>query len=264
MPLEESNLSPDLILQGLKTRFIGQKVIYYARIASTMDAARQEARWGAPAGTVIVAEEQTEARGRLRRSWISPPGSLSVSVILRPNIEYLPKMIMLASLAVVRCIQDVAGLKASIKWPNDVRLYQKKVCGILIENDIRFNHLLSSIIGIGINVNMDMDAFPEISGIATSLADETGKIISRLDVAQQLFVEMERLYLILPQGDRLFQEWRDNLEMLGEQVQVNCGNDVIVGIADSVTPDGALVLHMDDDTFQTVLAGDVSLKGPLL
>jgi BirA family biotin operon repressor/biotin-[acetyl-CoA-carboxylase] ligase len=114
-----------------------------------MDSARKEAQWGAEAGTVILADEQTSARGRLRRTWYSPKGGLCFSVILRPNIDYLPYMIMLASLAVTYSIRIITGLKPQIKWPNDVLIREKKVCGILIENDIRKNVLRHMVIGIG-------------------------------------------------------------------------------------------------------------------
>ncbi len=139
--MEGKDLSPDLLIRDLKTRFIGQKVIYYPTLDSTMNAARREAQWGAEAGTIVITDEQTAGRGRLQRTWLSPKGGLAFSVILRPNFDYLPYMVMLASLAVTYGIQVITGLKPQIKWPNDVLINDKKVCGILIENDIRKNSL---------------------------------------------------------------------------------------------------------------------------
>jgi len=118
--------------------------------------------------TVVVAGEQTAGRGRLHRTWLSPVGGLAFSVVLRPNFSYLPYMIMLASLSVTYGIRSLTGLKPQIKWPNDVMIGEKKVCGILIENDIRKNVLKHMVIGIGINVNLRINQHPEIAPIATS------------------------------------------------------------------------------------------------
>ncbi len=258
--MEQSNLSPSLVLQGLETRFIGRRVVYFPSLESTMDAARKEAQWGAPAGTVVIAEQQTAARGRLQRIWISPVGSLAVSIILRPNIQHLPRMLMLSALAAAHSIEKVTGLKPSLKWPNDVRIGQKKVGGILIENAIRKGRLDCCIIGIGINVNVHMENFPAIRPLATSLSDELGRIVSRLDIAQQLFVEMERLYLTLQKDDSVFTEWRDRLEMIGQQVEVRMADAVYQGMAETVASDGALILRQADGTSLKIVAGDVSLR----
>jgi BirA family biotin operon repressor/biotin-[acetyl-CoA-carboxylase] ligase len=257
--MAETNLSAELISRDLPTQFIGQKVVYYASLDSTMDSARQEARWGAPAGTAVVAEEQTAGRGRLQRSWVSPPGTLALSIVLRPNLRYLPNMVMLASLAALYSIEKVTMLKASIKWPNDVRLGQKKVAGILIENELRRDQLLYCIIGIGINVNMRMAEYPQLSPIATSLSDELGRVVSRLDILQQLFVEMERLYLTLQEYDLVFEDWKNHLEMMGQKIQVMMGGRIYRGKAESVTREGALLLRQADGSLRPILAGDVSL-----
>jgi len=139
---------------GLDTRFIGQKIIYFPQLSSTMDVARSEARQGVSEGTVIIAGEQTSGRGRLKRHWLSPPGNVALSVILHPDVSSLPCLIMIASLAVVRSIESTTGLKADIKWPNDILIDGKKVCGILIENEISSDKTARAIIGIGVNVNL--------------------------------------------------------------------------------------------------------------
>lgn len=257
--MAEDSLSPALITGNLATRFIGQKVIYYPRLASTMDVARQEARQGAAEGTVVIAGEQTAGKGRLKRVWLSPSGSLALSIILYPAIAYLPYLIMLASLAVVRSIEAVTGLKAQVKWPNDVLINGGKVCGILIESDLRGNDVTYAIIGIGINVNFRLSHFPEILPIATSLADELGKDVSRLDLIRCLLVETERLYSTLPDGDSIYQAWRDRLVTLGRKVRVKSGKTVLEGIAESVTRDGSLLLRHANGSSTQIVAGDVTL-----
>jgi len=255
--MEENVLTPALVTQNLKTVFIGQKVIHYPVLESTMDAAWREARWGAEAGTVVIADVQTAGRGRLQRAWCSPGGNLSFSVILRPNRDYLPHLIMLASLAVTYSIQIITGLKPQIKWPNDILVRDKKICGILIENELRKNSLRFSVIGIGINVNMDMMDYPEIEGTATSLSAELGRKVSRLDILRQVLTEMDRLYPSLQQSDFILEQWKKYLVTLGQRVQVNLGDKVYKGIAESVCRDGSLMLRQKDGKLTRIIAGDV-------
>ncbi|MDD5704057.1 MAG: biotin--[acetyl-CoA-carboxylase] ligase, partial [Dehalococcoidales bacterium] len=116
----ENILSAASITNNLPTRLIGQTVVYYPTLTSTNDIAKQEARQGALTGTVVVADEQTGGKGRLKRVWLSPDGCIALSIVLRPDIAHLSSLIMLASLGVVRSIQMTTGLKAQVKWPNDV------------------------------------------------------------------------------------------------------------------------------------------------
>lgn len=254
------NLSSDVITTGLETRFVGQKVIYYPSLPSTMDVARQEARRGAPEGTMVLADKQTAGRGRLNRAWLSPEGSLALSVILYPGLASLPSLIMLASLAVVHAIEQTTGLKAAIKWPNDVLINGRKVCGILIESNVQGNKVNYAIIGIGININLRLADFAEIRPIATSLSDELGREVSRLDVVRCLLVEIERLYLELSRGESIYEEWRDRLLTLGRRVRATSGDTVYEGIAESVARDGSLRLRGSDGSLTAIVAGDVTLR----
>ena len=258
--MKESSLSPAAITDNLGTRFIGQRVIYHPRLPSTMDEARRQAQKGAREGTVIVAEEQTAGRGRIKRAWLSPKGSIALSIILYPEVAYLSSLIMVASLGVAHAIEKVTGLKPEIKWPNDVLIKGKKVCGILIESDVRGNTVAYAIIGIGINTNFRLTDFPEILPHATSLADELGEEISRVAIIRHLLVETERLYLALPDGDPIYREWQDKLVTLGRKVQVKSGETFLKGIAESVARDGSLLLRHSDGSVTSVVAGDVTLR----
>lgn len=256
----ENSLSPAAITDNLETRFVGQRVIYYPSLASTMDVAKREAKQGAAEGAVVLAEEQTAGRGRIKRAWLSPKGSIALSIILHPSLAYISSLIMVASLAAVHCIEKVTSLKAQIKWPNDVLVNKKKVCGILIESDVRGNTVDYSIIGIGINVNLRLADFPEISPTATSLSHELGREVSRLDMIRCLLVETERLYLALPAGESVYREWRDKLVTLGKRVQVRSGEATYKGIAESVASDGSLLLRQSDGSLIKIVAGDVTLR----
>lgn len=255
----EDSLSPASITNNLVTRFIGQRVIYYSRLTSTMDVAKREAQQGAVEGTIIIADEQTAGRGRLKRAWLSPKGSIALSIILYPSLLYLPSLIMLASLAVVHSIESVTGLKSQIKWPNDVLVNGKKVCGILIESDVRGNRVDYTIIGIGINVNLRLSDFPEILPTATSLSNELGRGVSRLSLIRRLLVEIERLYLTLQAGGSIFEEWRDSLVTLGKRIRLKSGKTIYEGIAESVASDGSLLLRQSDGSLTKIVAGDATL-----
>ncbi len=255
----EENLSPADIKRNLGTELIGKKIIVFPSLSSTNDIAKREARKGAREGMVIVAEEQTAGRGRLKRAWLSPKGSTSLSIILHPTPTQLPALIMVASLAVAHCIEKVS-LKTQIKWPNDVLVKGKKVCGILIESDVRGSAVDYAVIGIGLNVNLKLADFPEIAETATSLSQELGGELSLPEVIRCLLMEVENLYLALPEGDSVFREWRDRLVTLGKEVEIISGQTKHKGVAESVASDGSLLLRQPDGNLMKIVAGDVSLR----
>ncbi|MFC2067389.1 biotin--[acetyl-CoA-carboxylase] ligase [Chloroflexota bacterium] len=256
----ENSLSPDSITDNLGTCFVGQRVIYYPQLASTMDVARQEAQKGAVEGTVIIADEQIAGKGRIKRIWLSPPGNLALSIILYPDVLYLPCIIMLASLAVAHSIEAVTGLKSQLKWPNDVLISDKKVCGILTESDVQNKAVAYVVIGIGINISMRPSDYPEILPTTTSLVHELGRDVSRVDMIRCLLSEVERLYLTLSIGDTVYEEWRDRLITLGKRVKVKSGEAMLEGIAESVDRDGSLMLRLSDGSSTRIVAGDVTLR----
>jgi BirA family biotin operon repressor/biotin-[acetyl-CoA-carboxylase] ligase len=254
----EDSLSA-VITRGLGTRFIGQRVLYYPRLTSTMAMARQEAQRGAPEGTVVIADEQTAGRGRLGRAWLTPQGNIALSLVLYPNLADLPSLIMLASLAVVHSLKAVTGLKSQIKWPNDVQINGRKVCGILIETDVVKDRVNYAIIGIGLNVNLRLGDFPEIQSLATSLSQELGREVPRLSVIRSLLVELEKLYLTLKAGGSLYEEWRDSLVTLGQRIRVKSAEGLYEGMAESVDRDGSLLLRGAHGQLTKIIAGDVTL-----
>ena len=258
--MSAEKLSQKSIAKGLTTRFIGQNVLYYRSVTSTNDIARQQALAKAPEGTAVIAESQTIGRGRLKRAWVSPQGNIAVTIILYPARENIHYLTMLAALAVLRSIEKTTRLKCQLKWPNDVLINNRKVCGILLESQAASESVDYVIIGIGINVNMRLSDYPEIASIATSLADETGEEVSRPVLLRNLFLEMEKLYLCLQAGESPLSEWRDNLITLGKNIHVRAGDDVFEGIAESVADDGSLMLRCADGKLLKFMAGDVTLR----
>lgn len=248
------------ISRELATDFIGQNLLYFASVTSTNDIARQQALGKSPEGTAVIAERQTSGRGRLKREWVSPEGNIAVTVVLYPDRKNLYFLTMLAALAVQRGIEKTTGVKCQLKWPNDVLVNGKKVCGILLESKASVESVDYALVGIGINVNMKIADHPEIAAIATSLAMETGSEVSRTELLRNLFIEMEKLYLRLRAGESILAEWRDQLVTLGKKVFVRSGDEAFEGTAESVADDGSLLLRCADGKLLKFNAGDVTLK----
>lgn len=240
----------------LKGRVVGCKILSYTSLTSTMDRAREAAREGAPEGTVVIAGEQTAGRGRQGRSWFSPHGGLALSVVFRPLIHQLPGLVMTGALAALRAIRETTGLDPGIKWPNDILLNGRKVCGILVENELRAGEVAFCVSGIGLNVAVDIAANPEIAAIATSLEVETGRKIDMYVITGTLLEQLDILYSDLRAGRPVFDEWRDSLVTLGKRVRIEHGSTPEEGTAEGVTPDGALMVRRDDGTLAMVVAGD--------
>lgn len=224
-----------------------------------MDTAKKIAEQRTTEGAVVITDKQTAARGRLGRSWFSPEGSLAMSIILQPSLDNLSQLVMISSLAVVRAISQVTGIESLIKWPNDVLINGKKVCGILIESVIKGERLDYAIIGIGINVNFDPSDFPEIAKIATSLSCQSATEISKTRLISVLLFELEHLYLEAQAGAPLYRDWQEKLETLGKWIQVKSGETVEQGIAEATTEKGNLILRRSDSSLIEIASGDVTV-----
>jgi BirA family biotin operon repressor/biotin-[acetyl-CoA-carboxylase] ligase len=268
-----TDLSARAIKDGLGTTVMGCRVRSLAKTGSTMDVARRMAESGCREGTLIVADMQTSGRGRFNRPWASPPGTnLTFSIVLRPSPELLRDVNMSATVALVRCIRDVAGLTATAKWPNDVRIGGKKVCGVLVEG-VLAGALVSgphpapppkgreqdsfAVLGIGLNVNYDPTPVLDPPAVATSLASELGRDVSRLDVLRAFLRTFDALYRTLDAGDSLYQEWRSCLDTLGQHVRGRQGDRIEEGMASDVDRNGDLILTRADGSTVSLNAGEV-------
>ncbi|MHB1004632.1 MAG: biotin--[acetyl-CoA-carboxylase] ligase [Chloroflexota bacterium] len=259
-------LLPETIVSGLRTTRFGRQVYHFPSTGSTNDVASALAREGAPEGTIVVAEEQSRGRGRLGRAWLAPAGScLLFSIIFRPSLPTGEafRLTMLASLAAAIAVERVSGVVPSIKWPNDLLVGHRKLAGILSEGSAVEDKLEYAVVGIGLNVNFEPSAFPEIAETAASLQAEAGRAISRARVLQELLNEIEGRYDTLRparQGE-LWAEWRRRLGTLGQRVTVTEGEHREEGTAVDVSPDGSLILRRDDGSEIAIAVGDVTLRG---
>jgi len=246
----------------LRTRFIGRRLVYLTTTPSTQDVARREAEEDAAEGTAVLAEEQTAGRGRFGRSWVSPAGkNIYVTLVMRPPLARLRSLAIVAPLATALAVEDVAGgLAPAIKWPNDVILHGRKLSGMMTETELAGQEVRFSLVGIGVNVNFDIEEASEIAGIATSVKRELGHEVSREELLAALLNRFEELYEQWPVGSGVFQAWRSRLETLGREVSITFRGQVYEGTARDVDQDGNLILSLADGSTMTFEAGEVSLR----
>ncbi len=254
-------LNLESVREQLKTAFVGRRIVYLATTRSTQDAARAEAESGAPEGTAVLAEEQTAGRGRLGRSWVSPAGTnLYLTLVMRPPIQRLRSLSMVAPLAVAQAVEEATALAPRIKWPNDVLVAGRKLAGVLIDTELSGQSVRYSLVGIGVNVNLDVAQAAEIAGIATSLRRELGREVSREMVLAALLNRFEALYVEAERGPAVHAAWRSRLETLGRPVRVTFGGQVEEGLAEDVDAEGSLILRRPDGSRVTIAAGEVTLR----
>jgi BirA family biotin operon repressor/biotin-[acetyl-CoA-carboxylase] ligase len=245
----------------LEGRAIGGRIVYRDVVSSTMDEAAALADAGHPEGTVVLAEQQTAGRGRLDRSWVTGPGeNIAFSVVLRPDRSRMSQLNMAATLGVASAVERLTGVEATVKWPNDVRIGGKKLAGILIESAMDAKGLKHAVLGIGINVNLDPSAFPEIAGTATSLMAETGAPLDRGDVLRAVLEDVDDRYTEVRGGKSLTDRWARRLDTLGSTVRVRWRDSEMVGCATGVDDDGNLLLTGPDGSVRKAIAGEVTLQ----
>ena len=252
-------LSPAAILNGLCTDSLGQHVVYYPTVDSTNSVAKTLAQQGAVEGTLVIADEQTAGRGRLGRRWLAPRGTcLLLSLIFRPDWEVrrAQELTMICGLGIREAIREVTGLPAQLKWPNDIMLRSRKAGGILTEVSSSGGHLDYAVVGIGLNVNLQVTALPAEFN-ATSIEHELGRAMPRVSLLQQALMHIEERYCALQAGKSPVREWAAALETLGQQVQLHTAQDTWQGLAMAVDDEGALLLRLDDGQVKRVLAGDI-------
>ena len=254
-------LDVDGLRRALSGQVVGGQIYYHALLVSTMDETRRLAGEGEPEGAVVFAEEQTAGRGRFNRAWVSPPGvNLSFSVLFRPDKQKLPYINMAAALAVCDAAADLAGLATTIKWPNDVRVDGKKLSGILVESDVIGNEIDHAVVGIGVNVNLDAERYPEIADIATSLMAECAREFDRSSALRLVLEHLDRYYAQIRSGKSLTTEWASKLDTLGKVVRVGWRDQVIEGTAETVDDQGNLILRKPDGSTVNVVAGEVTFQ----
>jgi BirA family transcriptional regulator, biotin operon repressor / biotin---[acetyl-CoA-carboxylase] ligase len=262
--------SPDILVPaeisaGLTTRRIGRRIICFRETESTNMVAFRLADEGADEGTIVVAEAQHRGKGRMGRRWESPPGvNLYTSLILCPPISPMQaaQLTFLSAVAVARAIAETTSLQPEIKWPNDVLVNGAKVAGLLNEMSAETEKVNFIVLGIGININMRRDQFPDdLRHPATSLALEEGRDISRLELTRALIAALDDFYdTYLVHGyDPIREEWLSRCTTNGREVRVTFQESAQEGMVMGIDEDGALLVRLHDGRVERVLAGDVKI-----
>lgn len=262
-------LSAEEVMAGLDTTRIGQLVYAYDEVVSTQPLAHELAAKGAPEGTIVLAELQTGGKGRLGRQWHSPKGSgIWMSLIIRPAIPLpkTPQMTLLTAVSMARTIQEQTGVPIKIKWPNDLYIGDKKVCGILTELHAEADCVHYLVIGIGINVNSEAHDFPEeLAHIATSLRIESRRRVNRLELLQRFCRHFEETYdTYLQRGFQpVREEWEALSYTIGRWVNVQTISQKLEGRAVGLDEEGVLLIEDAAGNRHKVYSADVNYRANL-
>lgn len=258
-------MDPKEISKCMRTQWAGKSIAFFEEIDSTNAAARQLGESGAPEGTLVIAESQTGGKGRRGRQWFSPPGTgIWMTLLLRPRLspDKVSALTLTAALSVSRAIREVTGLKTEIKWPNDLVVDGKKICGILTEMKLTTAQDYYMVLGIGINVNQT--EFPADLPHAWSLAMAAGHELSREAIIARIwecFEEDYETYLRAGDMSGLKAEYEKNLANLGSRVLVLSPSGEWSGIAEGISEGGDLLVRDENGVLQTVNSGEVSVRG---
>ena len=254
----------------LNTDIIGKEILFYNEITSTNEILYQLGESGNfQNGTTIIADQQLNGKGRLGRSWFSPPGlNLYLSVILKPKIDLTESSVFtfIASLALYETINEY-GVDTDVKWPNDILISKKKIAGVLTEMKSSSNRVDFIIIGVGINLNVDKktlgEALQEVSKNTTSLMIETKEIVDREVFTAKLIENLDNFYNFFKfEGvDSIIARWLGKWSYLNKRIKVNVNGDIVEGIARKVDNKGFLYIEKEGGNLEKIIAGDMIVKG---
>ena len=254
-------------LQEIKqscSSFMGKEIEFYEEIDSTNIRAKNWGQEGAIEGSLVIAEKQSAGRGRMGRQWSSPKGEgIWMSLIVKPNIdiEKIPQLTILAGLSMCCSIRQITGLDVGIKWPNDLVIHNKKVCGILCEM-VKTKNELAVIVGIGVNVNSKK--FPDDLPYATSLYLESNKVVSRERIIEKFLSDFEKKYKLYIQTCSLvnfIEEYKNFCINLNKQVKIIERQEEFIGMVRDIDQDARLIVEKEDGSVMSILSGEVSVRG---
>lgn len=262
---------PDLLMEPLLGRALpvdvnlGRRITFSPEVDSTNRVAGALASDGvAPHGTIVSARSQTGGRGRRGRVWFSPPEGLWFSIVLRRpvTLRRAAELTLMTSVLIRRVLHDMTGLPVEIKWPNDLLLNGRKICGVLAEIKADGEQVEHAILGIGLNCNTPKEDFPdELRDIATSIFAESGRTLDRVEFGARFLASFEPYYDALANGEPAFsllhEEWTAYSATLGKHIRIQTGQDVLEGVATALQPSGTLVLRDDKGELIEVHSGDI-------
>ena len=263
---ETEHIKRDEISKNLNTKYIGKDIYIFNEVMSTNTIAKFLSMNGVGNGAVIISEKQTKARGRSGKNWESPLGGVWLSIILNPNVNHskIPLITLATGVAVENTLKRIGVKNAEIKWPNDILIHGKKVCGILTEAITSFNTIESVIIGVGIDANISIENFPEeLRENMTTLNDELGEKVDENLLIKLFLEEFEKIseQFINEEYETILKEWRKNSYTIGKIVEVHEPfSKPYDGYVLGISRDGSLVVEKIDGTLEKVISGECIIK----
>lgn len=263
---ETEHIKRDEISKNLNTKYIGKDIYIFNEVMSTNTIAKFLSMNGVGNGAVVISEKQTKARGRSGKNWESPLGGVWLSIILNPNVNHskIPLITLATGVAVENTLKRIGVKNAEIKWPNDILIHGKKVCGILTEAITSFNTIESVIIGVGIDANISIENFPEeLRENMTTLNDEIGEKVDENLLIKLYLEEFEKIseQFINEEYETILKEWRKNSYTIGKIVEVHEPfSKPYDGYVLGISRDGSLVVEKIDGTLEKVISGECIIK----
>ncbi len=263
---ETEYMNRNEILDGLNTKTIGKELYLFKEVMSTNTVAKFLSENDVSNGTVIISEKQSGAKGRLGKSWESPLGGIWLSLVVKPNVDHskIPMITLATGVAVVKTLERIGIENAEIKWPNDVMINDKKVCGILTEAITKFNSMESVIIGVGIDANFDVNVLSkELQEGTTTLDIELGHRVNENEIIRFFLEEFEKIGTLFEDGkfEGILKEWRKYSYSIGKIVEVREPfSKSYDGYVLGISREGALVVEKIDGTLEKVISGECIIK----
>jgi BirA family transcriptional regulator, biotin operon repressor / biotin---[acetyl-CoA-carboxylase] ligase len=265
--LDEPNFKTRLS-KLLRSSSIGKSIFLFNELDSTQDYAMTLPKSESLHGTIVIAKKQDMGKGRIGRTWISPEGGLWMSIIFRPNfsVDNIIFIQFIGALAVANAIREITKIDCKLKWPNDVLINEKKVCGILVDVNLE-NENNKIVMGIGLNANIDsslINNFLNDGNIkATTLKEECGNDIDLLFLIKSILEKLEHYYNALSRGKTLeiIDSWKEKSDMFGKRAIVYDGNEKLIGHVIDIDQNGGLVMKLTDGSVKNIIYySDVSIQ----
>ena len=264
---EKTNyIKAEEISKELNTEYIGKELYVFKEVSSTNTVAKFLSNNNVENGSVVISEKQTDARGRSGKSWESPLGGVWLSIILNQDVDHsrLPLITLSTGVAVAKALERIGIKNPEIKWPNDIMINDKKVCGILTEAIAKFNTIENVIIGVGIDASFDMDEIPEdLQDGTTTLEKELGRKENENTLITIFLEEFENIINLFNEQEfeKILKEWRKRSYTIGKIVEVRAPfNKYYDGYVVGIGKEGALIVEKIDGSLEKVISGECIIK----
>ena len=263
---ETEHIKAGEILKDLDTQYVGKNLYVYNEVTSTNTIARFLSENGVENGSVVISEKQSSARGRSGKSWASPLGGIWLSIILAPDVDHskLPLITLATGVAVARTLEKIGVENPEIKWPNDIIINDKKVCGILTEAVTKSNAIENVIVGVGIDANLDMNQLPEeLQDETTTIKIELGREENENLLIKIFLEEFENINELFnhEEYEKILKEWRKRSYTIGKTVEVRKPfNKFYDAYVIGISKEGALVVEKNDGSLEKVISGECKIK----